>query len=106
MANGVRTTSVKANVIRTQGITANGIRTTSTRAYAVQTQSVKAYVYETQTLSVKVFAFVVLPYLPITHVSSHAAPDSKRPHIYVLDEDGHCISLPLGECQSVAPSER
>jgi hypothetical protein len=45
MANGVWTTSVKANVVREQGVTANGVRTTSARAYALQMQSVKTYVY-------------------------------------------------------------
>jgi hypothetical protein len=99
--------------VRTRCATVFGIRTTSARVFAFQTQSVKAYsfqtasvkayVYLTQTPSVKAFAFVALPYLPITHVSSHAAPDSTRPRVCVLDEDGHRISLPRDECQSVVP---
>jgi hypothetical protein len=74
---------------------------TSARAYAFQTQSVKAFSFQTQ--SVKAFAFVALP----IHISSHAAPNSMRLRVCVLDEDGHRISLPRDKCQSVAPpSER
>jgi hypothetical protein len=72
IAIGVQTTSVKANVVQMQDVTANGVQTTSASAYA----------FQTQTRSVKVFAFLALPYLPIAHVSSHAIPDSTRPHAY------------------------
>jgi hypothetical protein len=67
-------------VYRTRSVRAYAFQTRSVKAYSFQTQSVKAYVY--QTWSVKAFAFVALPYLPITHVSSHAVPDSTRPHAY------------------------
>jgi len=34
--------------------------------------------------------------------SAHAAPNACRPFVCVLDEDGHCSSLPDDDCQSGA----
>jgi hypothetical protein len=112
-ASSTQTTSVKACGVRTTPATVRGFRTTSATAfsfqtpsvktYSFQTQSVKAYVYQTQTQSVRAFAFVELPYLPSSgqRMSVHMPLPTRR--VCVLDEDGHRISLPHDECQSVAP---
>jgi hypothetical protein len=96
--------------VRRRCATAFGIRMTSARPFAFQTQSVKANSFQTtsvkayvyQTRSVSAFAFVALP----IHISSDAAPNSMRLRVCVLDEDGHRISLPHDECQSVTPHSK
>ena len=131
-----QTTRVKVCGIRTMPATAYAFQMTSVRAFAFQTQSVTVYFFRTtcvkvcgvRTMPATVYAFHmtsarafalqtqrVKAYLPTrdcastfrtTLVSAHAAPNTRRPCVCAVDDDGHSISLRVDECHSLAFSSK
>ena len=91
-----QTTSAKACCVWTMHAMACAFQMTSARAFAFWTQRAKAYLPTRDCAST----------FRTTLVSAHAAPNMRRPCVCALDDDGHCISLRVDECHSLAFSSK